>query len=881
MSEPHIPTELLADVCAAQRRRWLEGDCVPAATLLHQHPRLADAVDCAVELVYNEILLREERGEVPAVEEYVGQFPQWASQLRQLFEVHGALAETSVLAEPGRPVPDATAWPEVPGYELLAELGRGGMGVVYQARHLRLQRLAALKVILAGAHAGEKELARFKTEAEAAARLQHPNIVQIYDVGEYEGRPYLALEYVAGGSLARRLAGGPLPVREAAALVQALAGAMHHAHEHGIVHRDLKPANILLQKNSPQRHKEHKENTEQTSSSPSVPSLCSLCLCGEFIVPKITDFGLAKQLDSDGAQTQSGAILGTPSYMAPEQALSQKGVGPAADIHALGAILYECLTGRPPFLAANPLETLLQVKLLTPVSPRRLQPKVGHDLETICLKCLEKEPAKRYPTAQALADDLGCFLSGRPIQARPVGPFERLWRACRREPRVALLAAAFLVTVGLAFANVTYLWRVADATAKREEAQRQLAVENFQRAEQNFELAEENFQEAYAAVREYLFEFSQIQLNRVPGAQELQKKLLERALASFQRFQQQRPDDRNVQADVAEALFRVGSFNSRIRSRERARKQYEEARALFEDLVQAKPGDVPLRRSLARTCRCLGGVQQETERRADAKGSYGRARDLGLELVRTNPGDAEAAYELGLTYLQLGILQKDGGESGAALDAYKEAHRIFTKLKGDHPTVNEYASRLASVHEATAILHSEARQFDTAEDSFQKFLKIRKDLVEANPRDMFLQHSHAVGLMNHGAWFIDLGKFENARAPLQEAQKIYEKLAGDNPAELLFQKNLAKIHLDLGGVHRQSSDPDAALKAWEQACNIFEKLFRDNPTVTEHRKSLATTLGLINVACREGGSSEEKRRLAKRARQLLEELERQGPGGGK
>jgi hypothetical protein len=298
----------------------------------------------------------------------------------------------------------------VSGYEILRELGRGGMGVVYEARHLRLNRVVALKMILAGAHAGADQLERFRTEAEAIARLQHANIVQVFEVGEHDGRPYLALEFCTGGSLEQKLNGTPLPPQEAAGLVETMARAMHTAHQKGVIHRDLKPANVLL---------------------------------AEHGSPKITDFGLAKKFGEPG-QTASGAVMGTPSYMAPEQAgykpdAQVKEIGPACDVYALGAILYECLTGRPPFKAATALDTLIQVVSDEPVPPAQLQPKTPRDLETICLRCLHKEARRRYMTAQELADDLRRFLEGEPIRARPVGRAERAAKWAKRKPAVAAL----------------------------------------------------------------------------------------------------------------------------------------------------------------------------------------------------------------------------------------------------------------------------------------------------------------------------------------------------------------------------------------------------------------------------------------------------------
>lgn len=300
-------------------------------------------------------------------------------------------------------------------YELLAEIARGGMGVVYRARQVRLNRVVALKMILAGQFAGQADVQRFHTEAEAAAQLDHPCIVPIYEVGEHEGHHFFTMGFVDGGSLASRLLQGPLSLREAALLLRQIAEAVQYAHERGVIHRDLKPANILLDR------------------------------AGQ---PRISDFGLAKNIDHDSGLTASGQVMGTPSYMPPEQAagLTNK-IGSAADVYSLGAILYEMLVGRPPFRAATLLETLEQVRSQEPVAPSRLQPGLHRDLETICLKCLQKESAKRYESAAALADDLARFLRGEPIAARPVSQVERVWRWAKRKPALAGLMASVAVLI--------------------------------------------------------------------------------------------------------------------------------------------------------------------------------------------------------------------------------------------------------------------------------------------------------------------------------------------------------------------------------------------------------------------------------------------------
>jgi tRNA A-37 threonylcarbamoyl transferase component Bud32 len=315
------------------------------------------------------------------------------------------------------PLPTRPVLPAIPGHEVLGVLGQGGMGVVYKARQKSLNRVVALKMIRDSALAGPEERARFRAEAEAVAQLQHPNIVQIHEVGEHHGLPFFSLEFVAGGSLAEQLHGTPQPPRTAARLVETLARAVDTAHQKGIIHRDLKPANVLL--------------TEDGT-------------------PKITDFGLAKRPDAGTAHTQTGAIVGTPSYMAPEQAAGRgRSVGPAADVYALGALLYEMLTGRPPFVGETTLDTLAQVVGQEPVAVRALQPRTPRDLETVCLKCLHKQPAKRYATAAALADDLRRFLGNEPILARPVGRVERALKWVKRRPLAAALLAALVLTTAL------------------------------------------------------------------------------------------------------------------------------------------------------------------------------------------------------------------------------------------------------------------------------------------------------------------------------------------------------------------------------------------------------------------------------------------------
>jgi serine/threonine protein kinase len=368
-------------------------------------------------------------------------------QFRLRYQPDSRAASTTATDEP--PAPLSETLPSLPGYEVVGHLGAGGMGVVYRAIQLRSRRTVALKMLRV-VDARSPALARFQTEVEAVARLQHPHIVQVFEIGEAAGLPFFSMEFCAGGSLQQRLGKEPLAPGAAVDLVRTLALAIQVAHEAQIIHRDLKPANVLLSADG---------------------------------TPKVTDFGLAKKLDEQG-QTHTGDVMGTPSYMAPEQAAGQKNIGPACDIYALGAILYECLTGRPPFRAATPIETVLQVLRNEPVAVRQLNPSIPRDLETIVHKCLQKDPARRYLTARDLAEDLARFQTGHPIQARPVGVVERSIRWCRRNPALAatLLAAVVFLVGGSALAS----WFAVEASRQAHQAgldkdaaqKAQLATEN-------------------------------------------------------------------------------------------------------------------------------------------------------------------------------------------------------------------------------------------------------------------------------------------------------------------------------------------------------------------------------------------------------------------
>ena len=493
--------------------------------------------------------------------------------------------------------------PTIDGYEVLGELGRGGMGVVYRARQIILNRPCVLKMILAGVHANAESFVRFLAEAEAVARLQHPNVVQIHHIGEADGLPFFELEYVDGGSLDRRLDGTPWKARRAAELIESLARGVSEAHRLGIVHRDLKPANILM--------------TAQG-------------------LPKIADFGLAKSLTNDSGLTRTDSIMGSPGYMSPEQAEGKtKDVGPLADVYALGAILYELLTGGPPFRGTTALEIIEQVKNAEPVPPSRLVPGLPRDIETIALKCLQKEPEKRYASTDAVAEDLRRFLVGEAIIARPVPFWVRSIKWARRRPAIAALGLTVFVLLAamvglgvLAYARIDGALRVAEVRRRAAEASQIEALKQSKAAEAHFARARRAVDESFTTV-------SESRLLNVPGLRALRANLLASSMKFYGEFLEERRDDPSLKHDLLRTRLRVAEVLRDLGRTKEASESFEGAADGYEQALRDRPDDLDLKVGLADALNRTAMSKPPEEKRATLR----RVIALREEVLKARPAD--------------------------------------------------------------------------------------------------------------------------------------------------------------------------------------------------------------------------------------------------
>lgn len=661
-------------------------------------------------------------------------------------------------------------------FSVVKVLGHGGMGVVYQAWQSRPRRLVALK-----AGRTRLRLARQHNEPEIVARLQHPHIIPVYEVGEHYGVPYFTMEFMEGGSLAQRLAAAALAPRDAAELVRTLASTVDYAHQQGVVHRDLKPSNVLLTRQG---------------------------------VPKIGDFGLAKELNPSGepgAQTETGALLGTPSYMAPEQTQGgPDGSGPAVDIHALGAILYECLTGRPPYKAPSVVETIDQVRNGEPLAPSRLVPKLPRDLQTICLKCLQKDPRKRYATARDLADDLGRFLRGEPIVARATSALERAWKWTRRRPLVATLAGLCLASViGLIVAAVLYEHRL---RGELDNTDRALGLAQAEGAR-----ADANYREAGETVRRMLFRTGDPRYAAVPRLQELRRQQVEDALAFYERIAAQQSEDPAVQADVAWGCVEAGKLHLMLGRTTQGHASLRRAIDLTTLLAQDRPDDVRLKMLRADALVSYVGPQDDDALRLQEEGVA-----LLTQLVQNHPTTLGARSQLADGLINLGAGYMLRGRFEEALPVLVRSVELSAILAGEESTDIARSRRLARARINLAAVH---RQLKHSAEALEQQALAEAELEQLrtlDPHDRDTIDGLAVIRINGAYDFRAAGKPEEAVVYVRRNVPMLKEALEREPDDANFRLRLFQSHGVAGEVLLGLDRLRDAAEEWEQAA-LFRK----------------------------------------------------------
>lgn len=600
--------------------------------------------------------------------------------------------------------------PEIPDYEMLDVIGRGGSGVVYRARDRKLHHTVAIKILRSRATTVDRE--RFQREATTLAALRHQNITRALGAGEVNERPYLILEYIAGGSLGRYMAGRPQDPKESARLVRQLAGAMDAAHAAGFVHRDLKPSNVLL---------DSQFGRDETTGL-------------DYFVPKITDLGIVKDLSRNDDLTHTRDCLGTPSYMAPEQIKgSKRPIDCRTDVYALGALLYELLTGRPPFRAADPLDTMLQVRDDEPVTPSRIQPKLPRDVETICLKCLEKDPARRYQSARLLAEDLDRFVRGRPILARRTGLWGRLWRWSRRNPGWAAAAlVSLLILLGLAIGG--------PIVANRERHLREQASEQERIAKQERTRARDQFELASQALEGTLDQVLRSARLQDDALDDVRASLIRGALPYYEQYLRTNDADVSVRLRQGRMLLHMASVYSKEKKLDQARAAYRRALELLESLAKESPApDRQTKNSLSTAHLEYGRFLQIFDSAdAAAEPHYRRALVLRTELLNDEPNDVSTRDNVAIAVSLLGtVIFKMPARATEAEACLKQACDLRDQLAADNPGRDDLRNYAALAHLNLGLLFRETnyhageiREFQTGFDQVRQVGKSQSAALE-------------------------------------------------------------------------------------------------------------------------------------------------------
>lgn len=669
--------------------------------------------------------------------------------------------------------------PQVLGdYELLEELGRGGMGIVYRAKQRSVNRLVALKVIRPDRLASmslsnqRKTIDRFRLEAEAAARINHDNLVTVYEVGCDAGMHYFSMRFVEGSSIADAIRVNPAENRVAAGWMEPICRAVEAVHRQGILHRDLKPQNILLE--------------QSTGRS------------------LLADFGLAKLADDETAMTQTGDAVGTPAYMSPEQFEDASRIGPAADIYGLGATLYCVLSGRPPFQASSAIQTMKQVLETDAIPLRQLNPAVDRDLETICMKCLDKSPARRYQSAAELADELKRYLEGRPILARPVSLPERATRWCRRNPLVASL-------IGVSFAAVLFGVVALGISNVRTEAARKRS--------------EESFHEAKSAVNDLFTLVSEERLLNEPGLQEVRRDLLERARGYYERFLERRSNDPALQFELAATKYRMGLIEEALGEPQKALDWFTKARDWQKAQVAAQPDSLDTARALSNTLTAMGRVAAQREKLDEATENFTAAEKLRERLIEKTSKATDKFDLLRLhanSRMNLGLVARRRGNLDLARTLYIEAQDQRRKALPTNPQDRAMRRDLAKGFYNLANLAIDQNDEAALRENIDEAIKRYEELLTENPRDLDDQYLLSLCYRLRADLFAALAQGDPQFTPAaiddySKASRIVQKLGDLNPSVGKYQEELIRLLINLGQLFAQQKEVEQARAQLQRA----------------------------------------------------------------
>ncbi|HWE35207.1 MAG TPA: protein kinase [Isosphaeraceae bacterium] len=764
--------------------RVKDGEPARAEDYLRRFPELAGDRETERELIEAELELRRRRDPGLDLDDYLARFP---AHHEALLALRGRLAtaDRPASAAPARPAAAARALGK---YELLEEVGRGTAGVVYRARDAELDRVVALKVPRADRLESAEDVAPFLREARSAAQLHHPNIVRLLDFGRADGSCFLAYEFVAGTTLARRLATGRIPFRQAAALAGQIAGALGHAHRMGVIHRDLKPANVLIDAEGR---------------------------------PCLADFGLARRQEGEVTVTPDGAALGTPAYMPPEQVRGESHrVDGRADLFSLGVMLYEMLAGERPFRGDTRPALYRQILEDEPYPPRRRNDRIPRDLETICLKCLEKEPAGRYATADDLAEDLRRFLAAEPILARPIGPVERFARRCRRHPLATGLIAALALAILGGLAGVTWQWRRADREWGRAES-------NLEQARLQGARAEENADEIGRVVDDLFTRVSEDTLLNVPGMQPLRRGLLAAALRRYERLLGQRAESFALRAELAMAQRRVGFIDAALGQRPEALVAYRDALARYRQLLRERPGDPKLRHHAAGALVELAHIQQDSGRPGEATASYAEARAMLEDLARERPGAADVRHDLAVLDVDVARRSSLDGRPAEALALLRRARDHLEGVIASRPRDARARAELARCLVTAAPLHERSGRRGEAAAALERARELLAQLAEEQP-GVQEHRAHLAGVDFNLAWYLP-ARDPRTERHLREALDLQERLAAANPAIPAFGLDLGRTCGLLGLLDLNLGRNAEAVPLLERARDLKARHARESP----------------------------------------------------